>query len=333
MNENFDCADFLFHSNNRTNPMDETLSSLGQVIESISLSPNFAFQTGADCVCSACGVPIFDRFLFRVQSHFFHESCATCAECGVPLDGRCFERDGRLYCHQHQLRNSCAGCHVPIATTDMVYKLKAGMIFHVQCHACCQCGKLLTPGDQILVDDENKTVACALHFFSSSSEQSNLAEQSARIPRNDVVMSVETIDMRQMVVACIRELMLASRRRIFDQMSLSWQFEQAGTIAYNPKLFQLDVLNRVFANSPKPSKHVRAKLANECGLSMRVIQVWFQNRRSKERRLKHLCNFLRHYEQKGILPSQLGFQSNDDFSSDLDAQFQEEPPQSNNNVD
>lgn len=29
-----------------------------------------------------------------------------------------------------------------------------------------------------------------------------------------------------------------------------------------------------------------------------MFQVWFQNRRSKERRLKHLCNYLRHYEQR-----------------------------------
>ncbi|KAI6226904.1 hypothetical protein M3Y95_00670500 [Aphelenchoides besseyi] len=297
MNENFDCADFLFHSDNRTNPMDETLSSLGQVIESISLSPNFAFQTGADCVCSACGVPIFDRFLFRVQSHFFHESCASCAECGVPLDGRCFERDGRLYCHQHQLRNSCAGCHVPIATTDMVYKLKAGMIFHVQCHACCQCGKLLTPGDQILVDDENKTVACALHFFSGSTEQSE-GPSTSKENRSEL--------RPQPAIPQYPFEFYARGEMFLEDDKFSKRRGPRTTIKQN----QLDVLNRVFANSPKPSKHVRAKLANECGLSMRVIQVWFQNRRSKERRLKHLCNFLRHYEQKGILPPQLGFQSN-----------------------
>jgi hypothetical protein len=48
---------------------------------------------------------------------------------------------------------------------------------------------------------------------------------------------------------------------------------------------------------------------------MRVIQVWMQNRRSKERRLKHLCNYLRHYEEKGILPnaSQLAFQQSGIF--------------------
>uniref|UniRef100_A0AC34FIX0 Homeobox domain-containing protein n=1 Tax=Panagrolaimus sp. ES5 TaxID=591445 RepID=A0AC34FIX0_9BILA len=65
---------------------------------------------------------------------------------------------------------------------------------------------------------------------------------------------------------------------------------------------KLDVLNQIFSSTPKPSKHARAKLALETGLSMRVIQVWFQNRRSKERRLKHLCNFLRHYEQQGLPP-------------------------------
>ncbi|VDM28383.1 unnamed protein product [Toxocara canis] len=64
----------------------------------------------------------------------------------------------------------------------------------------------------------------------------------------------------------------------------------------------MDVLNRIFTSTPKPSKHARAKLSLETGLSMRVIQVWFQNRRSKERRLKHLCNYLRHYEQRGLIP-------------------------------
>lgn len=49
----------------------------------------------------------------------------------------------------------------------MVYKLKADLIFHVQCHLCYQCGKKLEPGDHVFVDQESKSVACASHFISS----------------------------------------------------------------------------------------------------------------------------------------------------------------------
>ena len=54
------------------------------------------------------------------------------------------------------------------------------------------------------------------------------------------------------------------------------------------KAKQLETLKSAFAATPKPSRHIREKLAQETGLNMRVIQVWFQNRRSKERRLKQL---------------------------------------------
>lgn len=54
------------------------------------------------------------------------------------------------------------------------------------------------------------------------------------------------------------------------------------------KAKQLETLKAAFAATPKPTRHIREQLANETGLNMRVIQVWFQNRRSKERRMKQL---------------------------------------------
>ncbi|CAL1271555.1 unnamed protein product [Larinioides sclopetarius] len=49
---------------------------------------------------------------------------------------------------------------------------------------------------------------------------------------------------------------------------------------------QLEALKLAYQRSSKPSRHVREQLSAETGLDMRVVQVWFQNRRAKEKRLK-----------------------------------------------
>lgn len=49
---------------------------------------------------------------------------------------------------------------------------------------------------------------------------------------------------------------------------------------------QLETLKIAYNNSPKPARHVREQLSQDTGLDMRVVQVWFQNRRAKEKRLK-----------------------------------------------
>ncbi|XP_042234982.1 LIM/homeobox protein Lhx1-like [Homarus americanus] len=56
------------------------------------------------------------------------------------------------------------------------------------------------------------------------------------------------------------------------------------------KAKQLEILKSAFASTPKPTRHIREQLAKETGLPMRVIQVWFQNKRSKERRMKQLSS-------------------------------------------
>ncbi|CAD5229000.1 unnamed protein product [Bursaphelenchus okinawaensis] len=264
----------------------EPLNALGQVIESIS-STRLDTKPPLDCVCSLCGLRIFDQFMLKVQSHVFHEACARCFKCGCQLDETCYERNGLLYCRLHYAKSYCAGCQMPIKSSDMVYKLKTDMVFHVQCHVCIQCGKPLAPGDQILVDEESKTVSCANHYNDSQDES---------FSKNTVAVNLPPIPQYPFEMYTFGE-MYSDDSKYMKRRGPRTTIKQS----------QLDVLNRIFSTSPKPSKHVRAKLAHETGLSMRVIQVWFQNRRSKERRLKHLCNFLRHYEEKGLCPPSMNF--------------------------
>ncbi len=53
---------------------------------------------------------------------------------------------------------------------------------------------------------------------------------------------------------------------------------------------QLEVLKHAYNTSSKPPRHIREKLALDTNLDMRVVQVWFQNRRAKEKRLKKDAN-------------------------------------------
>ena len=47
---------------------------------------------------------------------------------------------------------------------------------------------------------------------------------------------------------------------------------------------QLELLTAAYNKEQRPSKHMREALMAKTGLDMKVIQVWFQNRRSKDKR-------------------------------------------------
>ena len=51
--------------------------------------------------------------------------------------------------------------------------------------------------------------------------------------------------------------------------------------------WQLNILKKYYKNNPCPSKSEFVKIAHKIGYSVRVVQVWFQNNRAKDRRLKH----------------------------------------------
>ncbi|RCN49923.1 LIM domain protein [Ancylostoma caninum] len=122
------------------------LSAMGHVVESIGIDTDT-----------------------QIDSKVYHESCVRCCVCDAQLQEKCYEKEGQLYCSAHYFKDCspyrCSGCKLGISPTDMVYKLKTGMVFHVDCHACIRCGRRLSPGEQILVDEIAQTVACMQHFY------------------------------------------------------------------------------------------------------------------------------------------------------------------------
>lgn len=85
---------------------------------------------------------------------------------------------------------------------------------------------------------------------------------------------------------------------------------------------QLETLKSAYNSSPKPARHVREQLSQDTGLDMRVVQVWFQNRRAKEKRLKKDAGRNRWSQYfRSLKDGDSPTNDKDDLKIDLDSNF------------
>ncbi|CAG0899532.1 unnamed protein product [Darwinula stevensoni] len=186
--------------------------------------------------CAGCERPIFDRFILKVLDLTWHATCLKCGECGSSLEGRCYARDGRVYCKDDFFKcygTKCSGCGQGIPPTQVVRRAGEG-VYHLHCFSCILCQRQLNTGDEFYLMEDRKLV-CKADYESAKARE---AEAANKRPRTTITAK------------------------------------------------QLETLKSAYNRSPKPSRHIREQLSQETGLDMRVVQVWFQNRRAKEKRLK-----------------------------------------------
>ncbi|XP_006769073.1 PREDICTED: LIM/homeobox protein Lhx5 [Myotis davidii] len=147
------------------------------------------------------------------------------------------------------------------------------------------CNKQLSTGEELYVIDENKFVCKDDYLSSSSLKEGSLNSVSSCTDRS---LSPDLQDPLQ------DDPKETDNSTSSDKETANNENEEqnSGTKRRGPrttiKAKQLETLKAAFAATPKPTRHIREQLAQETGLNMRVIQVWFQNRRSKERRMKQL---------------------------------------------
>ncbi|KAL7032771.1 hypothetical protein ACKWTF_007397 [Chironomus riparius] len=279
--------------------------------------------------CAGCNKPILDKFLLNVLERGWHASCVRCCECLTPLTEKCFSREAKLYCRNDFFRRygtKCSGCGNGIAPSDLVRKPR-DKVFHLNCFTCCICRKQLSTGEQLYVLDDNKFVCkdnknCKDFMLSkgyqmdplcSDYEEEEDEEDNIKPPPLSLGHLVsngpESVGHLGASELSLQSMSTDSKNNDdSDQGSLDGDpdargdsqsenkspDDSAGSKRRGPrttiKAKQLEILKTAFSQTPKPTRHIREQLAKETGLPMRVIQVWFQNKRSKERRLKQLTS-------------------------------------------
>merc|ERR550532_1650373 len=201
----------------------------------------------------------------------------------------------------------CAACHLVFTLTDTVRSLGQSQ-FHVHCFYCSKCHISLDKGMQVGLDHLGNLL-CEEDFIRHQEDVLNT------ISRDKTKQEIET-DADSGIES---EVSLDNIKNLSGEADKS--FEEEGKFLQSPdkdednddidkdldddekkegkdgrrrgprttiKAKQLEVLKNCFDQNPKPTRQVREQLAKDTGLPMRVIQVWFQNKRSKQKRINQM---------------------------------------------
>uniref|UniRef100_A0A669D2D7 LIM homeobox transcription factor 1, alpha n=1 Tax=Oreochromis niloticus TaxID=8128 RepID=A0A669D2D7_ORENI len=201
-------------------------------------------------VCAGCHRLIRDRFLLRVTDGLWHEDCVRCAACGDALTNSCFLRDRKLYCKRDYadlFAVRCAGCTEAISPAELVMRAGAA-VFHLRCFTCSVCSCRLQTGDRCVLREGQ--LLCAREGYHQCLASPSSSETDTEKPKTQPTSSKRP--------KRPRTILTTQQRRTFKAS---------------------------FEVSSKPCRKVRETLAAETGLSVRVVQVWFQNQRAKMKKL------------------------------------------------
>ena len=160
-------------------------------------------------------------------------------------------------------------------------KLADGLFYHPQCVVCSVCKGVVEGGQKIRVNEgllycEDHSFMCQMKTTLNNNLESTFNSSGDSGIEPDLKEVKSPVGMQDDNDSDSDKKDKESKRR-----------GPRTTI----KAKQLEVLRNVFNQTPKPTRLMREQLAKETGLPMRVIQVWFQNKRSKEKRL-HQMRFM-----------------------------------------
>ncbi|XP_065082803.1 LIM homeobox transcription factor 1-beta isoform X2 [Ochlerotatus camptorhynchus] len=208
---------------------------------------------------------------------YWHEQCLLCCICHIQLNQSCYTKNTKVYCkddyyriyglsplqqqqQQQNVSRDCYGCGERITPNEMVMRAK-NLVYHLNCFLCYTCNRPLQKGEPfslragklICQHDLEKDMYNTLHPLHPQHSQHTLYGEDDYLLED----GLRSRDGRRGPKRP-RTILTSVQRR---------QFKAS------------------FDVSPKPCRKVREALAKDTGLSVRVVQVWFQNQRAKMKKI------------------------------------------------
>ncbi|XP_781774.3 insulin gene enhancer protein ISL-1 [Strongylocentrotus purpuratus] len=221
-------------------------------------------------LCVGCGGSIQDQYILRVAPDLeWHAACLKCADCCTYLDETCtcFVRDGKPYCKRDYLRlfgTKCAKCSQGFTKNDFVMRAR-NKIYHIDCFRCVACSRQLIPGDEFALREDGL-------FCKADHEVMERPGDRDQVPN---------VNHRNYINATRAEPM---PNRTSSGRSHVHKQEKPTRVRTVLNEKQLHTLRTCYAANPRPDALMKEQLVEMTQLSPRVIRVWFQNKRCKDKK-------------------------------------------------
>lgn len=265
--------------------------------------------------CVGCSREILDRFVLRVAPDLkWHAACLKCEECQQYLDENCtcFVRNGKIYCKQdyfHLFGTKCDKCGCTVSKGDLVIRAKT-KVFHVDCFRCTPCERQLNPGEEFALEDSG-SIYCKDHDHIETIKKEEKSDTELNNNQNTPFQSPDGLKMCNIVKQHLSsefgsntgrknsisrvnveieinycsdsdsESDSCKTRREKPPFKINGKPTRVRTVL-NEK--QLSVLTACYKANSRPDALLREQLVEMTGLSPRVIRVWFQNKRCKDKK-------------------------------------------------
>ncbi|XP_037918411.1 insulin gene enhancer protein isl-1 isoform X2 [Hermetia illucens] len=239
-------------------------------------------------LCVGCGGQIHDQYIFHVSPDLeWHGACLKCQECRQFLDEKCtcFVRDGKTYCKRDYVRlfgAKCNQCGSLFKKDDYVMRAKT-KIFHVECFRCSACARRLLPGDEFALRDGG-SLYCKMDHDVLEKTQNSLTSSLENNNNNNTNLSNNnhSSELGSMSDSGSES---GSHKSLRDKRPSGPSGDGKPTrvrTVLNEK--QLHTLRTCYNANPRPDALMKEQLVEMTGLSPRVIRVWFQNKRCKDKK-------------------------------------------------
>ncbi|XP_009325238.1 PREDICTED: insulin gene enhancer protein ISL-1 [Pygoscelis adeliae] len=251
-------------------------------------------------LCVGCGNQIHDQYILRVSPDLeWHAACLKCAECNQYLDETCtcFVRDGKTYCKRDYIRYAIyiGGW---LRRTRWEPRDCAVLVTRVGAFSHPRMGEL-SPSPPRETRNPPPTPACnprnplfavwgcqqevALSLLSEVLSPGSRWERQQEGRRGRDVETPCFLLMGILFLPCLTAEPISARQPAL-RPHVHKQPEKTTRVRTVLNEKQLHTLRTCYAANPRPDALMKEQLVEMTGLSPRVIRVWFQNKRCKDKK-------------------------------------------------